>query len=321
MKALRVLELTGPAGVRVVEVADPDPDGEVLVEVRAAGISFPDLLRSQGLYQEKSEPPFTLGAEFAGVVRQAPERSGLAPGARVAGIATGAAAELVVAPADALLPLPDGLSFEQGAALILNYETAITALEIRGRMKAGETVLVHGGAGGTGTAALQVAHALGGRAFAVVSNDAKERVARAAGADEVLRVDGPWKDEALRLTGGRGVDLVFDPVGGDLILDTMRSLGVGGRWLVVGFVGGAIPQVPLNRVLLRNIDVIGAFYGGLVSTVPGMRARLRHRLLELLATGHLKPVVGPVHDLDHGADALRDLAERRALGKVVLKVR
>jgi NADPH2:quinone reductase len=316
-----VLELTGPAGVSVAEVPDPEAGGEALVEVHAAGISFPDLLRSQGLYQDKTDPPFTLGSEFAGVLREAPAGSVLQRGARVAGIAAGAAAELVVAPAEALLPLPDSTSYEQGAALILNYETAITSLEVRGRMKAGETVLVHGAAGGTGTAAIQVAQALGGRAFAVVSSDAKEKIAREAGADEVLRVDGPWKDEALRLTGGRGVDLVFDPVGGDLVLDTMRSLGIGGRWLIVGFVGGPIPQIPANRILLRNIDVVGSYYGGLVGADPEARRRIRSRLRELLETGRLRPVVGSRHDLDHGADALRDLAERRALGKVVVTVR
>lgn len=316
-----MLELTGPAGVSVAEVPDPEAGGEALVEVHAAGISFPDLLRSQGLYQDKTDPPFTLGSEFAGVLREAPAGSVLQRGARVAGIAAGAAAELVVAPAEALLPLPDSTSYEQGAALILNYETAITSLEVRGRMKAGETVLVHGAAGGTGTAAIQVAQALGGRAFAVVSSDAKEKIAREAGADEVLRVDGPWKDEALRLTGGRGVDLVFDPVGGDLVLDTMRSLGIGGRWLIVGFVGGPIPQIPANRILLRNIDVVGSYYGGLVGADPEARRRIRSRLRELLETGRLRPVVGSRHDLDHGADALRDLAERRALGKVVVTVR
>jgi NADPH2:quinone reductase len=155
----------------------------------------------------------------------------------------------------------------------------------------------------------------------VVSTDEKERVAREAGADEVLRSDGPWKDEALQLTDGRGVDLVFDPVGGDRILDTMRSLALNGRWIVVGFVGGAIPQVPLNRVLLRNIDIVGAYYGGYVAAVPEEGIRLHERLLELLEKGHIRPIIGRVHDLEHGADALRDLAERRALGKVVVTIR
>lgn len=323
MRALRVLELTGPEGVAVAEVPEPEAgDGEVLVAVHATGISFPDLLRSQGLYQDRSDPPFTLGGEFAGVVQSAPADSGFSAGDRVAGIAQGAAAaEVLSAPPDRLLRLPGVLSFEEGAALILNYETAIVALEIRGRMQSGETLLVHGAAGGTGTAAIQVARALGGRILGVVSSDEKEQVARQAGAEEVLRSDGPWKDQALELTGGRGVDLVFDPVGGDRMLDTIRSLGIGGRWVVIGFVGGPIPQVPLNRVLLRNIDVVGAYYGGLISAVPEVRLRLKQRLAELVESGQVRPVVGSVHDLERGADALRDLAERRALGKVVLRLR
>jgi len=320
MRALTVTELTGPAGVHVKEAPDPAHGDGVLVDVRAVGISFPDLLRSQGLYQERSEPPFIIGSEFAGVVSAAPHPSGFSPGERVAGIAAEAAAERVACSADDLVRLPDSLSFEQGAALVLNYETAIVALEVRGRMRAGETVLVHGAGGGTGTAAIQVAHALSGTAIGVVSSDDKERAAREAGADHVLRSSGPWKDEALSLTGGRGVDLVFDPVGGDRVLDTMRSLAPGGRWLVIGFVGGAIPQVPLNRVLLRNIDVVGAYYGGYVQARPGARLEIHRRLLEMLEAGHIDPVVGPVHDLDQGQEALSALADRRAAGKVVIRL-
>src|SRR2546430_1164495 len=209
MRALTVTELSGPAGVRVTETPEPEPAGGVLVDVRAVGISFPDLLRSQGLYQERSEPPFILGSEFAGVVSAASNPSGFSPGERVAGIAAEAAAERVACSADDLVRLPDSLSFEQGAALVLNYETAIVALEVRGRMRAGETVLVHGAGGGTGTAAIQVARALSGTVIGVVSGDDKERAAQEAGADHVLRSDGPWKVDALSLTGGRGVHLVF----------------------------------------------------------------------------------------------------------------
>jgi NADPH:quinone reductase len=320
VRALTVTELSGPAGVRVTDAPEPLSGDGVLVDVRAAGISFPDLLRSQGLYQEKSEPPFILGGEFAGVVSAASDRSGFSAGERVAGTAREAVAERVSCSGDDLVRLPDSLSFEQGAALILNYETAIVALDVRGRMRAGETALVHGAGGGTGTAAIQVVHALGGTAIGVVSSDDKDRAAREAGADHVLRSDGPWKDEAISLTGGRGVDLVFDPVGGDRILDTMRSLAFGGRWLVVGFVGGAIPQVPLNRVLLRNIDVVGAYYGGYLHARPAARPEIHGRLLKMLEAGHIHPIVGSVHDLHEGQEALRALADRRAVGKVVIRV-
>jgi NADPH:quinone reductase len=321
MRALTVTELSGPDGVRVTEVPDPPAGDTVLVDVHAVGISFPDLLRSQGLYQDRSEPPYTLGSEFAGVVAAAPAASGFAVGDRVAGMAASAGAERLACAPPALMALPASLSFEQGAALPMNYETAVVALEIRGRMRPGETILVHGGAGGTGTAAIQVAHALGGTAIAVVSSEDKERVAREAGADQVVRSDGPWKDEVLSLTGGRGVDLVFDPVGGDRILDTMRSLALGGRWLVIGFVGGAIPQVPLNRILLRNIDVIGAYYGGYVGARPEAEREIRQRLGGMIASGHIRPLVGSVYDLEQGPEALRALGERRALGKVVVRVR
>jgi len=323
MRALTVTALTGPDGVSVTEQPAPAAGDRVLVEVHAAGLSFPDLLRSQGAYQDRSEPPFVLGGEFAGVVVSAPAGSGFAAGQRVAGIVPGggAAAELVAAPAAGLLELPEALSFEQGAGLILNYETAILALEVRGRMRAGETVLVHGAAGGTGTAALQVARGLGGETIAVVSDDGKAEVARAAGAGHVLRSDQAWKDEALRLTGGRGVDLVFDPVGGDRMLDTLRALAPAGRWLVIGFVGGEIPQVPLNRVLLRNVDVVGAYYGGWVSGQPAAVPGLRRRLLELIEAGHVRPLIGRPRPLAEGAEALREMAERRATGKLVLQVR
>lgn len=322
MKAVQIARLAGPDGVVVSDVPEVEAGGLVLIEVHAVGISFPDVLKSQGLYQEKPPLPFTIGGEFGGVVVEAPEGSGLAAGDRVAGLTrAGAAVERLAVTADSLVPIPDSVSFEAAAALVLNYATAVLALAIRGRMTAGESVLIHGGAGGTGTAAIQVANALGGRSIAVVSSQEKERIARAAGAHEVLRSDGRWKDEALALTGGRGVDLVFDPVGGDRVLDTMRALAPAGRWIVIGFVGGAIPEIPLNRVLLRNIDVVGAYYGGWIGIHPAARGELNARLAELLKGGQLQPVVGSVHAIDHGPDAIRELMERRAVGKVVLRMR
>ena len=305
----------------MADVPEPASDGGLLIEVHAVGVSYPDLLRTQGLYQEKRDLPYIFGDEAAGVVLSAPSGSGFAPGDRVAGWARGAAAERAVGPVDAFVHLPATLDFRSGAALMLNYETAILALEIRGRTRSGDTVLVHGAAGGTGTAALQVAKALGARTIAVVSSDAKEAIARRAGADEIIRGDGPWKDDALRLTDGRGVDLVFDPVGGDRMLDTIRALAVGGRWVVIGFVGGSVPQIPANRLLFRNVDVVGSYLGGFIAAHPDGRERVDRRLKELLAGGHLTPIVGRVHELADGADALRDLAERRAMGKVVITVR
>ena len=306
----------------VNDVPSPSADADFLVEVHAAGISFPDVLKSQGLYQEKPQLPFTIGGEFGGVVVRAPAGSDLAVGDRVAGIAMhGAAVEQVAVARDALLPVPASTSFDQAASLPLNYGTAVLALETRGRMRPGETVLVHGAAGGTGTAAIQVANALGGRVIAVVSSDRKAEIAREAGAQHVLRSDGPWKDEALALTRGHGVDLVFDPVGGDRVLDTMRALAPSGRWIVIGFVGGSIPQVALNRVLLRNIDVVGAYYGGWIGIHAEARLEISARVVELMQTGHIRPIVGAVHGLDNPGAALAELLERRAVGKIVLRMR
>jgi len=322
VRALQVTELTGPDGVRIVDVPDLVDAGDgILVDVRAAGLSFPDLLRSRGLYQERAVPPYTLGAEVAGIVVRAPEATGFTSGDRVAGSSTtGAAAERAIVDPRAAIKLPLSLSFEQGAALPLNYRTAILGLQIRGRMQSGETVLVHGAAGGTGTAAVQVARAAGCRVIGVVSSDAKARAAREVGADFVLRSDGPWKDEALKLVGGRGVDIVWDPVGGDRILDTMRVLATGGRWVVIGFTGGDIPKVPLNRVLLRNIDVVGAYIGGYLANVPDGAEHLARRLQALLDVEAVRPLVGSVHHLEHGADALRAIEARQAVGKVVVSV-
>jgi len=321
MRALQVTELIGPDGVQVVDVPDLTDEGGILIDVRAVGVSFPDLLRSQGLYQEPAAPPYTLGAEVAGVVVHAPASTGLQRGDRVAGSTAGGAAERALIDPGVVLKLPSDLSFEQGAALPLNYRTAILGLEVRGRMRTGETVLVHGAAGGTGTAAIQVARACDCRVIAVVSSDAKERVSREAGANLVLRSTGPWKDEALELTDGRGVDIVWDPVGGDRILDTMRALAPAGRWVVVGFTGGDIPKVPLNRVLLRNIDVVGTYIGGyLAHANDAQRRHLTDRLTELLESGRIHPIIGSVHAFERGADALREIADRRAVGKVVISL-
>jgi NADPH:quinone reductase len=321
MRALQVTELTGPAGVRVVDVAEPTtPAGGILVEVHAVGLSFPDLLRSQGLYQERSDPPYTLGAELAGVVIEAAQETGLRSGDRIATSTRAAAAERAIADSSAVFKLPTSMSFEEGSALPLNYRTAILGLEVRGRLRDGETVLVHGAAGGTGSAAIQVARARQCRTIAVVSSDAKEEAARRAGADEVLRSDGNWKDAALQLTGGRGVDVVWDPVGGDRVLDTMRVLAQEGRWVVIGFTGGPIPTVPLNRILLRNIDVVGSYIGGYMAHVPDGARRLTVRLAELVESGQVQPLIGSVHHIERGADALHEIAGRQAIGKIVISI-
>lgn len=292
----------------------------MVVDVRAAGVSFPELLQTRGEYQLKPPLPFVPGSEVAGIVRSAPPESGVAPGDRVAAFTMlGGWAEVAVAPEYLVFPLPEALDFDQGAGLILNYHTAYFAMQLRGRLRGGETVLVHGAAGGVGTAAIQIAKGLDARVLAVVSTDAKAEVARSAGADEVLLADGPWKDEAVELTGG-GVDLVLDPVGGDRFTDSLRSLREGGRLVVVGFTGGSIPEVRVNRLLLKNTEVIGAGWGAYVMPKPAVNQEIGTAIDHLIAGGAVRPLVGERFPLERAADALRSLDERRATGKVVLEV-
>ena len=276
-----------------------------LVDVRAAGVSFPEVLQSRGLYQLKPDLPFVPGSEVAGVVRADSGR--FKAGDRVAAFCLlGGFAEVALAQPQFTFPLPDALDFAQGAGLIFNYHTAYFSLVKRGRLQAGETVLVHGAAGGVGTASLQVAKGLGARTLAVVSSDEKERIAREAGADEVLRSTGPWKDEAKALGGA---DLIIDPVGGERFTDSLRSLNPDGRVVVVGFTGGSIPEVKVNRLLLNNIDVVGAGWGAYISKRPDVVAETAKALDELIAAGHVKPVVGARLPLEQASDGAR--ADRR----------
>ncbi len=249
VRAVQIVNLDGPAeALSVVDLPDPEPthmlsgDRAVVVDVHAAGVSFPEVLQTRGEYQVKPPLPFVPGSEVAGVVRSAPDGAQVKEGDRVAAFCVlGGFAEVATAPEFLTFPLSDDLSYAQGAGLILNYHTAWFSLVMRGRLVEGETVLVHGAAGGVGTAAIQVAKGVGARTIAVVSSDEKEGVAREAGADEVVRSDADWKDQAKELSGG-GVDVVLDPVGGDRFTDSLRSLGEGGRLVVVGFTGGLDPR-------------------------------------------------------------------------------
>ena len=321
MRAVQVLQPTGPADVRVVDVPEPAVRaGQVLIEVHSVGVSFPDLLLSQGLYQLRPEPPFTLGVDVAGTVASAP--GGLAVGTRVAGVVPyGGAAELAVVPAAAVFTLPDDTSYDEGAALPMNYLTALFALQERGHVQAGETMLVHGAAGGVGTAALQVARALGVRTIAVASTEEKAAFAREAGADEAVLRDG-FREEVAALTGGRGVDVVLDVVGGEVFTDSLRCLAEQGRLLVVGFASGqGIPEVKVNRLLLNNVDVRGVGWGGFAMTKPDYMQQQWRTLLPMLASGEVRPPIGATYDLADFGRALVEMADRRTLGKTVVHVR
>src|SRR3954463_10004201 len=320
MRAVQVIDPTGPEHLQLREVPEPVPGpDDVLVEVHAVGVSFPDLLLSRGEYQLKPELPVALGGDFAGGVASGP---GFEPGQRVAGVGPfGNAAELVASPVVSTFPLPDVLSFEQGAALPMNYLTAQFALAERGRLQAGETVLVHGAAGGVGTATIQVARGYGARCIAVVSTDEKGEVARAAGADEVVLLDG-FKDSVAALTGGRGADIVVDVVGGEVFTDSLRSLATQGRLLVVGFASGqGIPEVKVNRLLFNNVDVRGVGWGAYAMVRPGYMREQWDALLPMIESGVVKPPIGETYAFEDMGRALVDMDQRKTLGKSVVRVR
>jgi len=328
MRAVQIVDLTGPeSALAEADVPEPEPNhpltpgSGVVIDVHAAGASFPEVLQTRGEYQIKPDLPFVPGSEVAGTVRSAPEGSGLKEGDRVAACCLlGAWAEVAVAPDFLTFELSDELDYAQGSGLILNYHTAYFSLTHRGRLAEGETVLVHGAAGGIGTATLQVAKGLGARTIAVVSSDDKERVAREAGADEVVRSDGPWKDEAKERSGG-GVDIVIDPVGGDRFTDSLRSLRENGRLVVVGFTGGSIPEVRVNRLLLNNTEVVGAGWGAFVMGKRGVNREIGAEVNRLVDEGFVRPIVGARFPLEQASEALKLIDERGATGKVVLELR
>jgi NADPH2:quinone reductase len=325
MRAILVTELSGPSALAVHEVSEPKPrhpvtgeDG-VVIDVSCASVSYPDVLLSRGEYQLKPGLPFIPGAEVCGSVVSSPDHTVCKPGDRVAALTMiGGMAERAVAPAGFTFRLGDELDDAEGAALVGNYHTAWFSLITRGSFRAGERVLVHGGAGGVGTATLQLIKALGGESVAVVSTDEKERVAIAAGADHVVRSDRPWLVE-VRESGG--VDMVIDPVGGDRVTDSLRALRPTGRLVIVGFTGGSIPEVKVNRLLLNNLDVIGAGYGARAAQDPPLAGQIAGQLDRLIRDGSVRPLIGARFPLERASDAVSLLDARKATGKVVIDVR
>lgn len=314
MRAVQITRLEGPESVELVDVAAPAEEGMVTIDVKAAGVAFPELLQTRGLYQLKPELPFTPGAEVSGVVVDAPADSGLRPGDRVAALCLlGGFAERVQARPDLTFVLPDEVSFEEGAAFLFNYCTVYFGLVERGHLAEGETVLVHGAAGGIGTAAIQVAKAFGaGRVIAVVSTAEKGKVAMGVGADEFVLADG------FREAVGQSVDIVVDPVGGDRFTDSLRTLKAHGRLLVIGFTAGEIPTVKVNRLLLNNVSVVGVGWGAYAMPRPGHVGKEFDAMLPHLRSGALRPLLGPSYPLADAARALVCLDERAATGKVLL---
>jgi len=317
MRAAVVEQLEGPSAIQVIEWPEPTGEG-VRIEVTAAGVTFPDALLTRGRYQLRPEPPFVPGSEVSGVVIDAPDGSGLAAGQRVAAFpGLGGFAETVLVPPHLVFPLPDEVDTEVAAGLPMNLLTVHFALLDRGRLSGGERVLVHGAAGGIGVAAIQLAVARDAEVIAVTSTPEKAAVARAAGAQHVVEAQG-FRDAVEELTGGQGVDVVLDPVGGERVTDSLRCLRRRGRLLVVGFTAGAIPEVKVNRLLLNNLDVVGVGWGAHWLAEPGYPAQQWAELLLDLRAGRLLPPIGARHRLDDAAEAVASLEERRALGKVLL---
>lgn len=320
MKALVAQELCGPSGLIYTDVDDPRPSQDaVIVDVRAAGVCYPDLLLIGGQYQLRIDPPFVPGTEVAGVVRSAPDSSGLSAGDRVFGpVMLGGYAERAAIPASSVLRTPDGLDDAEAVALLVNYVTMYFALRRRAALQPGETVLVLGSAGGVGTAAIQVAKAMGARVLAAVHRPQAREFVAALGADVVIPMAPEWSKAVRAETGGHGADVVVDPVGGEPFDEAVRSLATEGRLLVLGFAAGSIPSVKVNRLLLRNAGVLGVGWREYVVANPDAAAEYTAGVGELVAGG-LRPPAPQRYPLSEGRAALESLAAGGVYGKVVLE--
>ncbi|MHA0043501.1 NADPH:quinone oxidoreductase family protein [Deinococcus sp. PEB2-63] len=322
MRALTCTAFDEPETLTVTEQPTPTPGpGEVLIRVQAASVNYPDALMVQGKYQVRPPLPFTPGAEAAGTVEAVGEGvTHLTVGQRVAAFTgTGAFATHLIAPATATLPLPDDLDLNVAATLPLAYGTAMHALIDRGQLKAGETLLVLGAAGGVGLAAVMIGKALGARVIAAASTGEKLDLARAHGADEVINyTDTDLKAAVAELTGKKGVDVILDPVGDRWAESAFRAIAWGGRYLVIGFAGGEIPRLPLNLPLLKGASIVGVFWGEYARRDPSGNARHLTQLAGWVQSGTLKPEISRAYTLQEAPQAMRDLLERRVTGKVIV---
>ncbi len=314
-----------PVGVEALQWQErptPNPGaGQVLVRIEAASLNFPDLLIVQNKYQFKPELPFVPGAEFAGIVEAVGEGvQSLRPGQAVACLAgTGGFATHTLAPAALCLPLPAGFPAVDAAAFIMTYATSHHALIDRGQLKAGETVLVLGAAGGVGTAAIQIAKAAGARVIAAASSDEKCALCRQIGADETLNYSRENLREALKtLTAGRGPDVIYDPVGGDLAEPAFRSIAWRGRYLVIGFAGGPIPSLPLNLPLLKGASIVGVFWGDFAKREPQANAAMMEELVRWYGQGKVKPVIDSTLPMPELKAAYARMGSRAVMGKLVM---
>lgn len=323
MKALLCTRYGPPADLELVGLAEPMPGpGEAVVRVKAVALNFFDTLIIAGKYQHKPAFPFSPGAEFAGEVESVGAGvTGISPGDRVLGnIGWGAAREKVVVAADRLVALPAGLDFDRAAGLTVSYGTTLHALKDRAKLQPGETLAVLGAAGGTGLSAIEIGKLMGARVIACASSEEKLAFARRHGADEgVNYAASDLKDALRRLTGGKGVNVVYDPIGGAQAEAALRGMDWGGRFLVIGFAAGDVPKLPLNLILLRSYDVLGVYWGGWTERDPaGHRANMT-QILSWCADGRLSSHVHAVYPLEQAPAALAAIAARQVMGKVILR--
>ncbi|MFP6563777.1 MAG: NADPH:quinone oxidoreductase family protein [Myxococcota bacterium] len=322
MKAVLCREHGPPESLVVADLPDPEAaEGQVVIDVRACGVNFPDVLVIENKYQFKPPLPFSPGAEVAGIVSECGAGvKGFAIGDRVLGsCGMGGFVERIAVPERAAIKIPDAMSFDEAAAFLMTYGTSHYALADRGALKAGETLLVLGAAGGVGLAAVELGKTLGARVIAAASSPEKLAVCSDHGADEVI----DYEKEDLRkrikeLTDGHGVDVLYDPVGGDYAEPALRSMAWGGRYLVIGFAAGEIPRLPLNLTLLKGCSIVGVFWGSFTARDPKRHLQYVAELMQLYEAGKLRPHISARYSFDEVALALRDLAERRARGKILL---
>ncbi len=325
MKAV-LCKAFGPAESLVLEdISSPEPKkNEILLDVHAAGVNFPDTLIIEGKYQFKPPFPFSPGGEAAGVVAAVGEKiQHIKPGDRVMALTGwGSFAEQVAVPGYNVMPIPAGMDFETAAAFGMTYGTSMHALKQRANLQPGETLLVLGASGGVGLAAVEIGKAMGARVIAAASSAEKLDVAKRAGADELIDYSASsLKEEVKKLTGGQGADVIYDPVGGDLFDEAIRSIAWNGRLLVVGFASGRIPELPVNLALLKGAAVVGVFWGSFAQRQPQDNLANFQQLFAWHAEGKLKPLVSQTFPLERAADAINALGQRKAVGKVVVKVR
>ena len=325
MKAIICREFGPPEKLQLEEITPPKPGaGQVLIEVEACGVNFPDTLIIQGKYQFKPDFPFSPGGEVSGrVVEIGAGVTGFRPGDRVLAMTTwGGFAEMVAVDAVAVTHIPASMDYVTAAGLMITYGTSLHALKQRGRMQPGENLLVFGASGGVGLTAVQIGKAMGARVIAAASSEDKLAFARENGADEVVNYsEVGWKDRVKALTGGNGADVIYDPVGGDFFDQAMRCINWQGRLLVVGFASGRIPQLPVNLTLVKGCDVVGVFWGAFVKRNVKENAENNTQLFRWYEEGKIRPHIDQVYPLDRAVTALQDILARKVQGKIVLKVR